>query len=155
MELEKILNKLTSTPLPQVNKVALAFSGGLDSSLCIELFCLTKEEIQFKKSIDSMWAYLVYHGMWFHPLKKALDAFIKQTQSVINGTYTLRLYKGTCTIINRSSPSGLFYPEVRSIAPQPGAPALFDQRWCKNAAQVLGLHFTLLAERNKSLKAGQ
>jgi argininosuccinate synthase len=110
----------------------------------LEQMCLTKEEIQYKKSVDSMWAYLVYHGMWYHPLKYALDAFIKQTQEVVNGTYGVRLYKGTVTIINRESSTKLFFPEIRSITS-----ALFDQRWCADAAKIIGLPFELLAKRQK------
>ncbi len=115
----------------------------------LEQFCLTKEEISTKKSIDAQWSSFVYHGMWFHPLRKALDAFIEQTQSVVNGTYTLQLYKGTITILKRELPTSLFYPEIRSIAS-----SSFDQRWCANAAKVMGLPFTVLAKRNSVLKGG-
>lgn len=108
----------------------------------LELMCLSKEEIQFKKNIDAHWAYLVYHGMWYHPLKSALDSFIYETQAVINGTYKLLLYKGTITIKERNSKSSLFFPEVRSIIS-----SKFDQRWCAQAAKILGLPFELLAQR--------
>ena len=42
----------------------------------LEQQCLTKEEIQFKKMVDAKWAYMTYHGEWYHPLKADLDAFI-------------------------------------------------------------------------------
>lgn len=109
----------------------------------LELLCLSKEEIQFKKNVDTSWAYLVYHGMWYHPLKKALDAFIKETQPVVNGTYKLLLYKGTITIIERSSASSLFFPEIRSITS-----TKFDQRWCTSAAKIMGLPFEMLSQRH-------
>lgn len=114
----------------------------------LELFCMTKEEIQFKKNVDSLWAYLVYHGMWYHPLKNALDAFIHQTQKVVNGTYKIILYKGTMTIAERILPTSLFFPEVRSITS-----SAFDQRWSKNAAKVLGLSFENLSKQEQLLAA--
>jgi argininosuccinate synthase len=108
----------------------------------LEQLCLTKEEIQFKKGVDNMWAYLVYHGMWHHPLKEALDAFINKTQQLVEGTYTLRLYKGTVTIIERASVSSLFFPEIRSITS-----TKFNQTWCKDAAKIIGMPFEMLALR--------
>lgn len=109
----------------------------------LEQFCLTKDEIQFKKMIDAKWAYLVYHGMWFHPLKKALDAFISETQSVINGTYTVELYKGNIDIISRESATSLFTPEIRSIKSRG-----FNQQMCADAAHIRGLPFEILAKRS-------
>jgi len=50
----------------------------------LEQYCLTKDEIQFKKSVDAKWAFLVYHGMWYTPLKNDLDAFITASQDVCN-----------------------------------------------------------------------
>ena len=60
----------------------------------LEQQCLTKDEIQFKKGVDAQWAFLVYHGMWYSPLKNALDAFIAQTQQMVSGTVKAKLYKG-------------------------------------------------------------
>ncbi len=109
----------------------------------LEQYCLTKDEIQFKKTVDAKWAYLVYHGQWYHPLKTALDAFIAATQKICNGEYRVKLYKGNIVIVHRSSESSLFSPEIRSIKA-----AGFDQRWCANAAKIRGLPFEILAKRN-------
>lgn len=110
----------------------------------LEQFCLTKDEIQFKKMIDAKWAYLVYHGMWFHPLKKALDAFISETQSVVSGDYTVELYKGNIDIVFRESATSLFTPEIRSIKSRG-----FNQQMCADAAHIRGLPFEILAQRAK------
>ncbi|HYA99503.1 MAG TPA: argininosuccinate synthase [Ktedonobacteraceae bacterium] len=111
----------------------------------LEQFCLTKEEIQLKRQLDAQWANLVYHGEWFHPLKEAIDAFIATTQKVVNGEYTVELYKGNITILARSSSSGLFFPEIRSIKS-----ASFNQKECAPAAHLRGLPFELIARRNKT-----
>ena len=113
----------------------------------LEAQCLTKEEIHFKKIVDGRWAYMTYHGQWYHPLKNALDAFILATQNVINGQITASLYKGNIEITKRVSDSSLFSREIRSIKASG-----FDQRWCANAAKIRGLPFEILAKRAAAMK---
>ena len=115
----------------------------------LEQYTLTKDEIQFKKGVDARWAYHVYHGEWYHPLKDALDAFIAQTQRVVNGTYELQLYKGTIDILDRRSDTGLYFPDVRTIQS-----ASFNQQLCGPAAQIMGLPWELLARRQQAAHAG-
>jgi argininosuccinate synthase len=116
----------------------------------LEQQCLTKEEVQFKKMIDAKWAYMTYHGEWYHPLKAELDAFIAASQSVVNGTYRVKLYKGNIDIEKRESATSLFTPEIRSIKARG-----FDQRWCANAAKVRGLPFEILAKRQRIMEGGK
>ncbi len=113
----------------------------------LEQYCLTKDEIQFKKSVDAKWAFLVYHGMWYTPLKNALDAFVLATQDVCNADYRVKLYKGNIVITHRASETSLFSPEIRSIKATG-----FDQRWCSNAAKVRGLPFEILSKRRKAME---
>lgn len=108
----------------------------------LEQFCLTKDEIQFKRGIDQKWAYLIYHGMAYHPLRYDLDGFIEVSQKVVNGKYKIKLYKGNIEIVHRESKTGLFSPEIRSIKATG-----FDQRRCADAAFVRGLPFEILARR--------
>ncbi|MGD0917614.1 MAG: argininosuccinate synthase [Thermodesulfobacteriota bacterium] len=108
----------------------------------LEQFCLTKDEIQFKKGVDQKWAYLIYHGMAYHPLRYDLDAFIETSQKLVNGKYRIKLYKGNVEIVQRESKTGLFSPEIRSIKATG-----FDQRRCADAAFVRGLPFEILARR--------
>jgi len=110
----------------------------------LEQFCLTKEEIQLKRQLDAQWSKLVYHGEWFHPLKDAIDAFIACTQKAVNGEYVVELYKGNVDIRSRSSSSGLFFPDVRSINS-----ASFNQKECAPAAHIRGLPYELIARRNQ------
>ena len=112
----------------------------------LEAQCLTKEEIHFKKIVDGRWAYMTYHGEWYHPLKKALDAFILATQDVVNGQITASLYKGNIEITKRVSDSSLFSREIRSIKTSG-----FDQRWSANAAKIRGLPFEILAKRTEAM----
>jgi len=108
----------------------------------LEQFCLTKDEVQFKKGIDQKWAYLIYHGMAYHPLRYDLDAFIEASQKVANGKYKIKLYKGNMEIVHRESKTSLFSPEIRSIKATG-----FDQRRCADAAYIRGLPYEILAKR--------
>lgn len=113
----------------------------------LEQFCLTKDELQFKMTVDAKWSSLVYHGMWNHPLKKALDAFIKETQHVVSGVYLISLYKGNIEIIKRNIPYSLFAPEFRSIGEN-----TFNQKLCKGSAKVKGLEFEILKKRQSMME---
>jgi len=112
----------------------------------LEAQCLTKEEIHFKNIVEDRWAYMTYHGEWYHPLKNALDAFILATQNVVNGRITASLYKGNIEITKRVSDSSLFSREIRSIKASG-----FDQRWSANAAKIRGLPFEILAKRSAAM----
>ncbi len=112
----------------------------------LEAQCLTKEEIHFKNIVEDRWAYMTYHGEWYHPLKNALDAFILATQNVVNGRITSSLYKGNIEITKRVSDSSLFSREIRSIKASG-----FDQRWSANAAKIRGLPFEILAKRSAAM----
>ena len=109
----------------------------------LEQYCLTKDEIQLKRQMDAQWARMVYHGEWFHPLKNAIDAFIAATQGVVNGEYSVELYKGNIDIVSRSSHSGLFFPDVRSIKS-----ASFNQKESAPAAHLRGIPYELIARRD-------
>jgi argininosuccinate synthase len=116
----------------------------------LEQQCLPKEEIQFKKMVDAKWAYMTYHGEWYHPLKADLDAFIAQSQKPVNGTFKVDLYKGSIVITSRESRTSLFSPEIRSIKTRG-----YDQRWAVNAARIRGLPFEILSKRNQAMKSGE
>jgi argininosuccinate synthase len=152
MSFSEILEKINSTPIQKGQKVAVAFSGGLGSSLAIPLLkhiYEAKEIIPITIDVDAKWAYLVYHGLWYSPLKQALDAFILQSQQMVCGKIKAKLYKGNIEITNRESKHSLFAPEVRSIKS-----ASFEQRWCAHAAKIRGLPCEILANRQQNILNG-
>jgi argininosuccinate synthase len=108
----------------------------------LEQWCLTKDELEFKAVVDRKWAHLVYHGMWFHPLKRELDAFCLAASKFMNGAYRVGLYKGNIQILKRESETGLFSPEIRSIKSKG-----FSQKMAKDAAAIRGIPFEILARR--------
>jgi argininosuccinate synthase len=107
----------------------------------LEQLTLTKEQLQLKQYIDKLWAEIVYHGMWVHPLRKDLDAFIDSTQVHVNGTYRIKLYKGNVDIVERQSESALFSPEMRSVKR-----AGFDQRDSTGAVRIHTIPYQLLGK---------
>ena len=109
----------------------------------LEQFTLTKEELDFKAGVDQKWAYLVYHGAWFSPLKAALDAFIETTQEQVSGTVIANLFHGTIDLESRQSDHSLFFPEIRGLQSRS-----FNQQLCGPAAQIGGLPWEVLAKRN-------
>jgi len=111
----------------------------------LEQFCLMKDELEFKKIVDAKWAYMMYHGEAFKPLRYELEAFIRQSQGNVSGTYRVKLYKGNIEIVKRESKKGLFFPEIRSIKATG-----FNQKRCADAAFVRGLPFICLAKREAS-----
>jgi len=64
----------------------------------LETICLDKETAHFKAQLAQKYADLVYNGLWFTPLREALDAFVEKTQETVTGKVRLKLYKGN--IIN-------------------------------------------------------
>ncbi len=117
-------------------KIILTLHGDL------EQLCLTKDQVQFKKGIDQKWAYMMYHGEAYHPLRYDLEAFIEQSQKMVSGSYKVKLYKGNIEIMERHSDTSLFTPEIRSIKSTG-----FNQQMCADAARVRALPYRVLAMR--------
>lgn len=74
----------------------------------LEKLVLTRHELEFKKQIDEKWTFLVYTGLWIDPLREALEAFIDKTQERVCGEVKMKLYKGGCWVVGRSSPMSLY-----------------------------------------------
>jgi len=110
----------------------------------LEHLTLTKEQLRLKHEVDRLWADMVYHAMWFHPLRKDLDAFIDSTQRHVNGRLDLSLYKGNVEITRRESGSSLFAPELRSV--KKGG---FDQRQATGAVNIFTIPFRLWGEKGR------
>jgi argininosuccinate synthase len=67
-----------------------------------------KEVAHFKPLIEQKLAELIYNGLWFSPLKSALEAFLKETQKYVTGTVRVKLYKGHAIVEGRKSPYSLY-----------------------------------------------
>jgi argininosuccinate synthase len=74
----------------------------------LERLTLDKEVTHYKAKLAQDYANLIYNGLWFTPLRSALDAFINETQRTVNGMVKVKLYKGNVDIAGRSSPNSLY-----------------------------------------------
>ncbi len=74
----------------------------------LESLTLPREVTHYKLGIESTYAQLVYNGLWYSPLRSALDGFIKVTQERVTGTVRLKLFKGTAQVVGRKSPYSLY-----------------------------------------------
>jgi argininosuccinate synthase len=77
----------------------------------------------------------VYFGLWFTPLRAALESFVHSTQADINGTVTLALYKGNVEVAGRQSESSLYRPDIASFTMGAG----YDQKDAEGFIRILGL----------------
>ena len=81
----------------------------INAHSALEDLCLERDLAREKARLDLRWAELVYDGMWFSPLKEALDAFINETQRAITGDVRMRFEApGMMTVIGRRSPVALY-----------------------------------------------
>ena len=69
----------------------------------LENVTVEREQARFKRGVDQRWAELVYDGQWFSPLKRALDAFIDETQQYVTGEIRMVLHGGQATVTGRRS----------------------------------------------------
>jgi argininosuccinate synthase len=74
----------------------------------LESLVLPRDVLDFKRSVEQRYAQLIYDGLWFTPLRTALEGFVAATQARIDGSVTLKLYKGSATVTARSSPHSLY-----------------------------------------------
>src|SRR5436190_22436143 len=81
----------------------------------LEALCLERDLMHYKQHIALKYAELVYYGLWFTPLREALDAFINQTQHNVSGTVTLNLYKGNVIVAGRASENSLYRTDMASF----------------------------------------
>ena len=108
----------------------------------LESLTLAADVLRTKRQLEMQWADLVYQGLWFGPLKDALDGFMDRTQTHVNGVVRLRLLKGTATVIGRgSTESSLYVPEMASY----GSEDRFDHRAAEGFIYVWGLPTRLWA----------
>lgn len=77
----------------------------------LENLCLDRATQSFKQQVSIRYSELVYDGMWFSPLREALDAFVNETQKTVTGTVRMKLYKGNIYSAGVKSPYSLYSQE--------------------------------------------
>ncbi|MEA2277139.1 MAG: argininosuccinate synthase [Solirubrobacteraceae bacterium] len=85
----------------------------------------TIHQNQFKGELDRKWAYLVYAGLWWEPLRGDLDAYMESVNAQVTGTIGLKLYKGSVRVVTRASPNAVYDAALATFETSGG---LFSQQ---------------------------
>jgi argininosuccinate synthase len=101
----------------------------------LEALTLDREVAHYKQQVALKYADLVYFGLWFTPLREAMDAFVDNTQKLVTGTVKLSLYKGNIGVAGRQSPYSLYSDDLSSFTMGDS----YDQQDAKGFIQILGL----------------
>ncbi|MCM3237551.1 argininosuccinate synthase [Heyndrickxia oleronia] len=82
----------------------------------LEFLTLPREVTQFKTTVEQQLAKMIYEGLWYSPLKPAIDAFIEETQGTVTGKVRIKLFKGTHVVVGRQSPFSLYNEELATYS---------------------------------------
>lgn len=114
----------------------------------LESLTLDRATMEFKEHAAVKYAQLVYDGLWFTPLKDALDAFIDKTQETCSGEVRLKLYKGNCTTAGMTSPYSLYNEEFVTF----GEDEVYNQADAEGFINLFGLPLKVNALMKQNLK---
>ncbi len=101
----------------------------------LEALTLDRNTLHYKQRIALDCAEMVYNGLWFTPLREALDAFISKTQETVTGEVKLRLLKGNVDVLSRCSPYSLYSLDIASFT----MGASYDQKDAQGFINLIGL----------------
>ncbi|MBT2699815.1 argininosuccinate synthase [Bacillus sp. ISL-40] len=111
----------------------------------LEFLTLTREVTQFKTQVEQQMAKIIYEGLWYSPIKPALDAFINETQKNVSGTIRVKLHKGNHTVVGRKSPYSLYNEELATYSKGDA----FDHNAAVGFIKIWGLPTKVYSEVNK------
>ncbi len=113
----------------------------------LENVTVERDLARFKRSVDQRWGELVYDGLWFSPLKKALDTFIADAQRQVTGDIRLTLHAGRAVVTGRRSDHSLYDFNLATY----DEGDVFDQSLAKGFVDLWGLPSRLAAQRDNRL----
>ncbi len=111
----------------------------------LESLTLTGDVTQYKRNIEQSYAQMIYNGLWYSPLKSALDAFIQQTQSRVTGTVRIKLLKGNAILAGRKSNNALYTDELSTY----GSDDQFDHKAAEGFIYVWGLPTRVWSQKTR------
>jgi argininosuccinate synthase len=112
----------------------------------LESLTLDRATLHYKQKLAIDYAELVYAGLWFTPLREALDAFFESVSQTTSGEVTMRLYKGNLDPVSRKSPHSLYSLKIASFT----MGADYDQKDARGFINLIGLPIQVRALLNKS-----
>jgi argininosuccinate synthase len=107
----------------------------------LESLILDRETMHFKEMVAVKYAELIYNGLWFTPLREAIDAFVDATQGPVTGNVRLKLYKGNIISAGRKSPFSLYREDFATF----GQEDVYDQSHAEGFIRLYGLSMKVRA----------
>lgn len=117
----------------------------IDAHQDLESLTLTADLTQYKRGIEQTYTQLIYNGLWYSPLRDALDAFVKKTQERVSGTVRVKLFKGSAGVVGRKAEKSLYTPTLATY----GAEDQFDHKAAEGFVYVWGLPTRVWAETGR------
>jgi len=111
----------------------------------LESLALTADVTHYKRGIEETYSQMIYNGLWYSPLKSALDAFVRQTQEKVTGTVRVKLFKGNSSIVGRKSEYSLYTPDLATY----GAEDQFDHKAAEGFIYVWGLPTRVWSQQHR------
>ncbi len=118
----------------------------LKAHRALESITLDREAAHLKDDLMPRYASLIYNGYWWSPERKALQALIDATQSVVNGIVRLKLYKGNVIVVGRQSDDSLFDSRIATFEDDAGA---YDQRDAGGFIKLNALRMRIAAAKGR------
>ena len=107
----------------------------------LESLVLDRETCHFKEMVAVKYTEVVYNGLWFTPLREAIDAFVNATQGPVTGLVRLKLYKGNIITAGRKSPFSLYREDFATF----GEEDVYDQSHAEGFIRLFGLSMKVRA----------
>ena len=109
----------------------------------LEALVIPKDLERLKHDLGRTYADLVYNGLWFTPIREAIDAFVAKVQERVSGTTRLKLYRGDCRVVGRKSDNALYDTELATY----DAGDRFDHSAAEGFIKIWGLPVETAAQR--------
>ncbi|MFM1865126.1 MAG: hypothetical protein RL677_906 [Actinomycetota bacterium] len=113
----------------------------------MESVTVERELARFKRLVEQRWAELVYDGLWFSPLKSALDAFINETQKPVSGEIRMKLHAGVAQVTGRRSENSLYRYDLATYDSED----TYDQSWAKGFIEIFGMTTKIASDRDRRI----
>jgi argininosuccinate synthase len=119
----------------------------IDAHRALESLVLTKPELETKRWIEDRWAKTVYDGLWFSPVREALDAFVDTTQTLVGGEVRVELRPSVAVVNGRRSEHALYAENLASY----GTGETFPHDAAEGFITLLALEVELAAARARKV----